>query len=526
MKLSPEIVSTLKAYAEKLTRTVQFKLFDGSHPKRPELVDLLVQVTSLSDKLELIYSETGFNVREGLTFELLADGETTGIRFSGIPGGHEFNSFVLAFLQAGGIPVKLDEGVQQQVRAIDVPLSFEVFVSLDCHNCPDVVQTLNQFSVINPKISCEMIDGGNHVKLAEERNVQGVPTVFLNKKPFSSGKISAAEILSKIADIATIAPVKLAADETLYDVAVVGGGPAAAAAAIYTARKGLKVLMLAEKIGGQVNDTMGIENLIGTAKTTGPELSRNLRSHIADYSIKTREDVRVAAVSQLDGSPHWQLKLATGEQLKSKTVIIATGAKWRELGVPGEKENVGNGVAYCPHCDGPFFKGKDVVVVGGGNSGVEAALDLSGIVKSVTVVEFLDTLKADKVLADQLQKTKNATIITGAATESIEADAKGVKGLKIKNRETGESRFLPTEGVFVQIGLAPNSALVKGLVETNRFGEIVVSPRCETNQAGIYACGDVTTVPFKQIIVSMGEGAKAGLAAFEYLLKSSSNVEN
>jgi len=524
MTLTPQIVQTLKSYAEKMSRRVQLKLFDGEHSKRAELIKLLEQVAATSDKIDFIYSETGFNVREGLTFEVLAENESTGIRFSGIPGGHEFNSFVLALLQAGGIPVRLDEGIQRQVAAIKQDLSFEIIVSLDCHNCPDVVQTLNQFAVINPLISAEMIDGGTHKDFVEERKVQGVPTVFLNRKPFSSGKISASEILAKLADIVGFEAEPAEADETLYDVAVIGGGPAAAAAAIYTARKGLKVLMLAEKIGGQVNDTVGIENLIGTPKTTGPELSRNLRSHIQSYPIKTREEVRVESISQSADTDQWQLSLNTREILNSKTVIVATGAKWRELGVPGEKENVGNGVAYCPHCDGPFFKGKDVVVVGGGNSGVEAALDLSAIVKSVTLVEFMDALKADQVLVQKLENTANATILTGTATESIEAPSGKVTGMVLKDRVSGETRLYATDGVFVQIGLAPNTAFIKDQVETNRMGEIVINTRCETSASGIFACGDVTTVPFKQIIVSMGEGAKAGLAAFEHLLKATNKA--
>lgn len=524
MNLSPQIIDTLKAYSEKLTRSVQIKLFDGNHSKRPELIDMLRQVDSISDKISFTHSETGFNVREGLTFEIIADGKSSGIRFSGIPGGHEFNSFVLAFLQAGGIPVKLDEGLIKQVAAIDSELSFEVFVSLDCHNCPDVVQTLNQFSVINPLISCEMIDGATHKKLAEKMNVQGVPTVFLNRKPFSSGQITATQIMDKLASHIAIKEVQTPVDDTLYDVAVIGGGPAAAAAAIYTARKGLSVLMLAEKMGGQVADTMGIENLIGVTKTTGPELTKNLRAHVEAYPVKIREEVRVDGLAKPGSSSNWELILSTKETIRSKTVVVATGAKWRELGVPGEKENIGKGVAYCPHCDGPFFKGKDVVVVGGGNSGVEAALDLSSIVKSVTVVEFLDTLKADQVLVDQLQSTANARVITGTATESIESNGGTVTAMKLKNRASGEITLHKTDGVFVQIGLAPNSSFLKEAIETNRYGEIVINSRCETDQPGVFAAGDVTTVPYKQIVVSMGEGAKAGLAAFEYLLKSA-NVE-
>lgn len=520
MQLSPDIIQALEGYFKSLQRQVQIKLFAGNHAKRQELESFLGKVAAISENIELIHSETGFNVREGLTFEILVAGESTGIRFSGIPGGHEFNSFVLAILNAGGHPMKLDEGIQRQVKAIDSELSFEVFISLDCHNCPDVVQTLNQFCILNPKISCEMIDGATHKAFADSMNVQGVPTIFLNHKPFSSGKISVSEILEKIGNNVEIAPVEVPADDTLYDVAIVGGGPAAAAAAVYTARKGLNVLMLAEKIGGQVAETMAIENLISVTRTTGPELTRSLRGHVESYNVSIREEIRVNAISKSGDSNEWALELSTNETIKSRSVIVATGAKWRELGVPGEKENVGKGVAYCPHCDGPFFKGKDVIVVGGGNSGVEAALDLSGIVKSVTVVEFMDTLKADQVLVERLKGTSNAKILTGMATEKIVANAGKVTGVVLKNRSNGNMTELTTDGVFVQIGLAPNSGFVKDLVAVNKFGEIEINPRCETNQTGFFACGDVTTVPFKQIVVSIGEGAKAGLSAFEYLLKT------
>lgn len=520
MQLNSDIIKALDGYFKTLQRPIQLKLFAGNHEKRQELIDFLSKVASISDKVELIYSDTDFNVREGLTFEVLAENESTSIRFSGIPGGHEFNSFVLAILNSGGHPIKLDEGIQRQVKAIDAELSFEVIISLDCHNCPDVVQTLNQFSLLNPKISSEMIDGGTHKAFADELNVQGVPTIFLNRKPFSSGKISVSEIIEKIGKNVEIAPTEAPVDNTLYDVAIIGGGPAAASAAIYTARKGLKVLMLAEKVGGQVAETMAIENLISVTHTTGPELTRSLRAHVESYDVSIREEIRVNHIAKQVDSDNWALGLNTNETIQSKSVVIATGAKWRELGVPGEKENIGKGVAYCPHCDGPFFKGKDVVVVGGGNSGVEAALDLAGIVKSVTVVEFMDTLKADQVLIDRLQDTQNAKIITGVATEKILANSKSVTGISLKNRSDGTISELPTDGVFIQIGLAPNSGFVKELVDVNKFGEIEVNPRCETDKPGIFACGDVTTVPYKQIVVSIGEGAKAGLSAFEYILKA------
>lgn len=519
MNLDQNILNTLKEYTSKITRKVELKVFDGENPKRPILIKMLQQVASLSDNIEVIYSETGVPVREGLSFELLAEGQKTGILFSGIPGGHEFNSFVLALLQAGGTPGKLDEALQRQIRAIDVDLHFETIISLECHVCPDVVQILNQFAVLNPKISHEMIDGGEHKGLIEERKVQGVPSIFLNKKPFANGKVTASEILEKIKDAYNVAEAEAVQDNTLYDVAVVGGGPAANAAAIYTVRKGLKVIQVAERFGGQVSDTIGIENMISVVQTTGPNLRGNMREHVQAYPVKIKEDVRVNSIESNDEEKRKLLHLSSGETLQAKVVIVATGAKWRELGVPGEKENVGNGVAYCPHCDGPFFEGKDVVVVGGGNSGVEAALDLAGIAKSVTVLEFMDELKADKVLVDKIETTSNVMAMTGIVTESIVADDNGVNGMNLLVRATGEKKFHATDGVFVQIGLVPNSIFVKEYLETNKFGEILVNSRCETNVEGVFACGDVTNVPYKQIIIAMGEGAKAGLSAFEFLLK-------
>jgi alkyl hydroperoxide reductase subunit F len=420
--------------------------------------------------------------------------------------------------------VKLDPSLIAKIKGIEDELNFETIISLDCHICPDVVQVLNQMAILNPKIKNEMIDGGLHQKFVEERNVQGVPTVFLNKKPFSSGQISASEVLDKIQNLFKIRDVKAENDETIRDVAIIGGGPAAVSAAIYTARKGLDVVLISEKFGGQVRDTVGIENLISVSSTTGQDLTKNMMVHLNEYPVSIRQDIRVQSIEETDGRIK-QLNLSTGSTLKARTVILATGAKWRELGVPGEKENIGKGVAYCAHCDGPYFKGKDVVVVGGGNSGIETALDLSAIVKSVTVVEFLDTLKADKVLVEKVQETDNISIITSAATNEILANDKGVTGVKIKMRETGEVSVIDVQGVFVQIGLIPNSGFVKDLIKTNDRGEIIINSRGETSVPGIFACGDVTDVPYKQIIVAMGEGAKAGLTSFDYLLRTKAKVD-
>lgn len=517
--LDNNLLQTLAEYTKNMARSVELRLYAGAHPKRAELISMLQGVASVSPKISFNEIEDStIAVREGLTFELVVDEQPAGVLFSGVPGGHEFNSFVLALLQAGGSAIKLDEGLQAQIKAINEDLMFETFISLDCHVCPDVVQTLNQLALLNPRITNEMIDGALHQGLADERKVQGVPTVFVNKKPFSSGQINAAQIIEKITqqfNVSSSAPVQ---DDKVYDSVVVGGGPAAATASIYLARKGLAVATIAEKFGGQVSDTVGIENVTSISEITGTQLTHNIRKHLGDYPIALRDSIRVKEITTKPDSDLKYLTLSTGEVLQARTVVIATGAQWRKLGVPGEQENVGKGVAYCPHCDGPYFKGKDVIVVGGGNSGVEAALDLAGITKSVTVVEFMDSLKADKVLVDKLRSTANAEVIVSAAVKEVVANESGVTGIELEMRETGEVVSKSTDGVFVQIGLAPNSGFIKDVVELNSRGEIIVTPKCATNVEGIFACGDVTDTPYKQIIISMGEGAKAGLAAFEYLL--------
>jgi len=417
--------------------------------------------------------------------------------------------------------MKLDDSIANLIKQVRKPLQFEVFISLSCHNCPDVVQALNQFALLNPDISAEMLDGGLFPEIIKERDIQGVPTVYLNGELFANGKVDAAQLLDKLIEFEP--EITQAVDQPtlpLQDVTVIGGGPAGVASAIYSARKGLKVTLIAERLGGQVKDTMGIENLISVPKTTGPELTGALQNHLNDYDITVKEHLRVTGVEQGNVK---KVTLTSGEVISTRALIVATGARWRELGVPGEKENIGNGVAYCPHCDGPFFKGRDVAVIGGGNSGIEAALDLAGIVHSVTVFEFLPQLKADQVLIDQAIARDNITIITNAATKQILAEDGKVVGVEYEDRNSGEIKHEELAGVFVQIGLVPNSQVVADLVETKPWGEIVINEKCETSAPGIYACGDVTTVPYKQIVVAMGEGAKASLAAFEYLLTH--NVE-
>ncbi|GLS27640.1 alkyl hydroperoxide reductase subunit F [Marinibactrum halimedae] len=527
--ITPEILTALKGYAEHLKKNVTLVLQTGDHTKRAELVEFLQKVATVSDKLtfeerdsvSLQENQAAVPLRSAVSFTLeVQEGEAaipTGVVFSGIPGGHEFNSFVLAVLHAGGHEIKLDDSVIQLVQGISTPLKFETFISLSCHNCPDVVQALNQFALLNPQVSNEMIDGGLYPELIEERDIQGVPSVYLNGELFANGKVEVAELVDKLIERF---PPQASTSQTnqlpVQDVTVIGGGPAGVSAAIYSARKGLNVTLVADRLGGQVKDTMGIENLISVSKTTGPELVGALQNHMQDYDITTKEHVRVVEVNAQNGLK--EVTLSTGEVIQTKALIVATGARWRELGIPGEKENIGNGVAYCPHCDGPFFKGKDVAVIGGGNSGVEAALDLAGIVKSVKLYEFMPELKADQVLIDKAKATANIEIYTNAATQAIEATSGKVSALSYQDRNSGEIKSHSLEGVFVQIGLVPNSQFIKDVVEVSPYGEIVIDEKCRTSIPGVFACGDVTTVPYKQIVISMGEGAKASLSAFEYLL--------
>ena len=395
--LNSDILNAVTNYTKNMNNEVTLVLQTGEHQKRSELVNFLSKIAATSNKLNFIEQDDPSRLKSPLTFGLQVNGEYNGIFFSGIPGGHEFNSFILAILQSSGTALKLDSHLQNMVKAIAQPLNFEVFVSLSCENCPDVVQSLNQFALLNDNIQSEMIDGGLFPEQIAERNIQGVPSVYLNGEIFANGKITTAQLIEKLQEkFPHINETAKTEQLPQQDVTVIGGGPAGVAAAIYAARKGLKVTMIADRVGGQVKDTMGIENLISVSSTTGPQLTGNLQNHMDDHNITLKEHVRVNKVDK--GDSNKTLHLSSGEQIDSKTLIVATGAKWRELGVPGEKENIGNGVAYCPHCDGPFFKGKDVAVIGGGNSGIEAALDLAGIVNHVTIFEFLPELKADAVL--------------------------------------------------------------------------------------------------------------------------------
>ena len=479
------------------------------HENRQELTEMLADVAECSDKIS-------YQMREGknLEFSLLKDGEPTGIRFRGVPNGHEFTSLLLAILNSDGKGKNFpDASICNRVKALKGPINLTTYVSLTCTNCPDVVQALNAMTTLNPRIHHEMVDGAIYQDEVEALKIQGVPAVFADGKLLHVGRGEFGELLHKLEAQYGIEENNLDKEEKSYDVLVLGGGPAGSAAAIYSARKGLNVAIITERIGGQVKETVGIENLISVPETTGSQLADNLRTHIQRYPIDLLEHRRIEKVELIDNKKI--LSTANGEKFSAPAVIVATGASWRKLNVPGESEYIGRGVAFCPHCDGPFYKGKHVAVVGGGNSGIEAAIDLAGICSKVTVLEFLDNLKADQVLQEKLRSLPNVEVFVSSQTLEVIGNGDKVTGILVKNRVTEETRTIELDGIFVQIGLMPNSGIFHGLIDTNRPGEIVIDAHCRTNVPGIYAAGDVSTVPYKQIIIAMGEGAKAALSAFE-----------
>lgn len=511
--LDDAILNQLKAVFQPLEVPITLVVRPSEHEQQGELDTMLGQVASTSSQISV---KTEGEPSDVPRFRVDAAGEATGIRFTGIPGGHEFTSLVLAILHAGGLGKQPDAALVERIRRLKGPIRLRTFVSLSCENCPEVVQALNLMATLHPSFAHETIDGALTQDEIERLGIRGVPSVMVGDDLFHSGKSSLAELLAKL-EARYGSEEAEAVELGHYDVAVIGAGPAGVAAAIYAARKGLKTLIVTDRLGGQLQDTKGIENLISVPYTEGPALSAELGKHLAVYDIQLLEHRRVETIQP--GKPA-SLSLDSGEELTADAVIIATGARWRELGVPGEKDYLGRGVAFCPHCDGPMFKGKDIAVVGGGNSGVEAALDLAGIVRSVTVLEFMPEAKADAVLLEKLQDLPNGRLVTNARTDRIDGDDKGVTRLAYEDRETGELRNLEVDGVFVQIGLVPNSGFVRDLVETNRFGEIEIDAKGRTSVPGIYAAGDVTTVPYKQIVVAIGEGAKAALAAYEDRLTS------
>jgi NADH-dependent peroxiredoxin subunit F len=513
--LDSHILEQLKNVFAIMDHKVTLVLAQSSHPNQGEMVEMLKGIASTSDKIELKESTEVSDVPK---LSLEYRDQATGVTFLGVPGGHEFTSLILAILNADGKGKLPDQSFMDRVKRLKTPINLRTFISLECENCPDVVQALNLMSLINPGFKHTMIDGGLVQDEVKRLGIQGVPSVMKGDQLLSSGKIGLVDLMNKLeAEFGIDHAVQSEAQLDLgqFDVVVLGAGPGGASAAIYSARKGLKTAIIAERIGGQVQDTKGIENLISVKYTEGPQLAAQLLSHISDYDIKLLEHRRVKKVG--NGKVK-RLELESGEFLETKSLIVATGAKWRELNIPGEKEYLGRGVAFCPHCDGPYFKGKDIAVVGGGNSGVEAAIDLAGIVRSVTIFEFNPILKADKVLVDKLESLPNVTILKNVRTSRVIGDNGKVTALEYEDRASGELKVRELDGIFVQIGLVPNSSFMKEVVELNRFGEIIVDEKCRTNVPGIYAAGDVTTVPYKQIIIAMGEGAKAGLASFEDIM--------
>jgi alkyl hydroperoxide reductase subunit F len=489
-------------------------LFDvyvsDDHESRSELIELLEETASCSDKIQV-----RLNQGDGLEFHLLKDGEKTSVTFRMVPNGHEFSTLLLAVLNCDGKGKNIpDAFIRNRVKALKGEIRLTTYVSLTCTNCPDVAQALNLMSFIHPDIKHETVDGAINQSEVESLNIQGVPAVFAGGELIHSGKASFGELLDKLeAKYGGEAPLSPDKERKKYDVLVIGGGPAGTSAAIYSARKGLKVAILAERIGGQVKETVGIENLISVPETTGEKLANDLKIHLQAYPIAVFENRTVEKVEREGKEKVVYVK--GGEVYVTPALIVATGASWRRLQVAGESEYIGRGVAFCPHCDGPFYKDKRVAVVGGGNSGIEAAIDLAGICSKVTVLEFLTDLKADQVLQEKLKSLPNVEVYTHSQTTELIGNGEKIVGIKVKNRGSGEERVIDLEGVFVQIGLKANSTVVKDLVKTNAIGEIEIDGHCRTNVPGIYAAGDVSTVPYKQIIISMGEGAKAALTAFD-----------
>ena len=517
--LDDDLKQQLAAYLERVKEPFELVATLGSDDKSKEMRELLELIASLSDKITL--RTDGQDARVP-SFALQKPGSTARLRFAAIPLGHEFTSLVLALLWTGGHPPKVEDDVLAQAKALDAKLDFEVYMSLSCHNCPDVVQALSLLAIVNPGVTTTVIDGGMFQKEVEEREIMGVPAVYEGGKMFHSGRTSLEEILRKVDTGAARRDAAKFSAKAPYEVLIVGGGPAGAAAAIYAARKGIRTGVVAERFGGQVNDTMEIANYPGVPETDGPHYAAALEQHVRNYDVDIMNAQRVAElVPAAQPGGYVTVKLDNGGELKSRTVILATGARWRNVNVPGEQEYKTKGVAYCPHCDGPLFKGKDVAVIGGGNSGVEAAIDLAGIVAHVTLLEFADTLRADAVLQTKLNSLPNVTVIKSALTTEVIGDGQKVTGLTYKDRTTDALHTVELEGIFVQIGLLPNSDWLKGTVELNRFGEIIVDAKGATNIPGVFAAGDVTTVPYKQIVIAVGEGSKASLSAFDHLIRHS-----
>lgn len=515
--LDQAIKQQLSQYLANLKQEVHLVVSLDDSKAAQELLSLANEIAELSP---LVRVERDDNASQRKPLMRVTNAQkTTQLAFAGLPMGHEFTSLVLALLHSGGHPMKLDEASIQQIAQLDKALDVEIYISLSCQNCPDVVQAFNMMSAINPLIRTTMIDGALFQDEVKERDIMAVPSVFINGQLFGQGRMTLTEILHKLDDSAAEKAAAQINEKAPFDVLVVGGGPAGSAAAVYAARKGIRTGIVAQRIGGQVMDTLSIENFISVKHTEGPRLAADMAAHLNEYGVDMITEQEVVKLSK-DEAGLFQLDLHSGASLKGKSLILSPGARWREMGVPGEQEYRNKGVAYCPHCDGPLFKGKRTAVIGGGNSGIEAAIDLAGIVEHVTVLEFAPELRADQVLINKARSLPNVDIITMAQTTQVLGDGNRVTGLAYKDRNTDEIKEIALSGIFVQIGLVPNTEWLKdsGIALTQR-GEIEINAQCETNLAGVFGAGDATTVPYKQIIIAMGEGAKASLSAFDYLIR-------
>ncbi|HEX2009960.1 MAG TPA: alkyl hydroperoxide reductase subunit F [Roseateles sp.] len=516
--LDDTLKTQLKAYLERVTLPFEIEASLSDSESSRELQQLLQDIATMSDKITL--KTDGQDVRRP-SFSLKRTGTEQSLRFAAIPLGHEFTSLVLALLWTGGHPPKVEPDLIEQIKNLDGEFSFEVYMSLSCHNCPDVVQALSLMSVLNPKVKTVVVDGALFQDEVNAREIMAVPSVWLNGAPFGSGRMTVEEIVAKLDSGAADKDAAKLSAKKAFDVLVVGGGPAGAAAAVYAARKGIRTGIAAEPFGGQVNDTLAIENYISVLETDGPKFAMGLEAHVKAYGVDVmnlqRGDKLIPAAAP---GGLVEVQLANGGSLKAKTVILSTGARWRNVNVPGEQEYKNKGVAYCPHCDGPLFKGKRVAVIGGGNSGVEAAIDLAGLVAHVTLLEYGDALRADAVLVSKLESLANVTVIKQAQTTEFTGAAGKLDGLNYTDRATGAAKRIELEGVFVQIGLVPNTEWLRGVVELSKHGEIIVDAKGQTSVPGVFAAGDATTVPFKQIIIAAGDGAKAALAAFDHLIRN------
>jgi alkyl hydroperoxide reductase subunit F len=521
--LDPNLKTQLKAYLERLIVPIELAASLDDSGKSHELSGLLDEIAALSDKITVVRRDD--DARKP-SFAINRVGSDVSVRFAGIPLGHEFTSLVLALLQVGGHPPKVEPDLIEQVRQLDGDFSFETYFSLSCQNCPDVVQALNLMSVVNPRIRHVAIDGALFQDEVDARQVMAVPSVYLNGEPFGQGRMELAQILAKLDTGAAAREAGKIAGKDAFDMLVIGGGPAGSAAAIYAARKGIRTAIAAERFGGQVLDTMGIENFVSVKETEGPKLVAALEQHVREYDVDVMNLQRAEKlIPANEPGGMIEVRLASGASLKSRSVVISTGARWRSMNVPGEDEYRNRGVAYCPHCDGPLYKGKRVAVIGGGNSGVEAAIDLAGIVTHVTLIEFDTRLRADEVLQRKLRSLPNVRVLVNAQTTEVLGDGRKVVGLAWQDRGTGDTHRLELEGIFVQIGLLPNTEWLKGTLALSPRGEIVIDERGQTSVPGVFAAGDATTVPFKQIIIAMGAGSTAALAAFDHLVRSSAPAE-